>query len=119
MSLRVRRARLVAATLTLLGVPLACGSWQATRTPQMESHADADATYAATRQVVADGKYTVVEQKDAERKIKVRSHVDEDSTSTQFLHHDTDDCRRESHVHAFRVPRETRRSHPPETQQRD
>jgi hypothetical protein len=49
----------------------------------MESHADADATYAATRQVVADGKYTVVEQTDAERKIKVRSHVDEDSTSTQ------------------------------------
>lgn len=81
----VRRACFVLATLAVLGVPLACRGWQPVRTTQMQSHAGPDATYGAVRKVIADEKYQVVAQNDAERTVTVRSHVDEDDSATQSL----------------------------------
>jgi hypothetical protein len=82
MSRRIRRTLYTVLTLAFLGSATACGGWHPVRTPQMESHTNGDAAYSAVRQVLTDGKYHIEKQSDPERKIVVRSHVDEDSDKT-------------------------------------
>jgi hypothetical protein len=79
---RLRRTLYAGLTLASLGLATACGGWHPVRTPQLESHANGAAAYSAVQQVLADGKYHVIKQSDPERKIVVRSHIDEDSDKT-------------------------------------
>ncbi len=73
------RARLgLAALLTALGAA-SCGAWQRQTPHDVAGLTDPQATYLVVLSTLRDEKYVIIDQDAAERSVRVRSHLHEDS----------------------------------------
>jgi hypothetical protein len=73
----MRHPLVIARLVALLAVPVACARWVPLNDRPTQAEVDPASAYAAVLKVAGERGYAILEQKDAERSVKLRAHVDE------------------------------------------
>jgi len=70
----------LACLVTLLSGPIACAHWAPLTDHPTQAQVDPATAYAAVLKVAAERQYNILEQRDAERSVQLRAHVDENKS---------------------------------------
>lgn len=70
----------LACLVTLLSGPVACAHWAPLSDHPTQAQVDPATAYAAVLKVAGERQYNILEQRDAERYVQLRAHVDENKS---------------------------------------